>query len=422
MAEQTPQLGLKQVAAVGAGNALAFYDFLAYTFFASQIGDTFFPIKNSDMRLLTSLIVFGVSFLARPVGALLIGTWADRAGRRPAMVLTFTMMGVSILGLALTPSYAAIGWAAPILAVIFRLLQAVALGGEVGPSTAYLVEAAKPERRGLYVGFSAATQDAGVLLAGVVGTVLSSLMTTQQLTSYGWRIAFIIGASIVPFGLILRRRLTETLVIEEGSAAPIDYTPYIRITVLGLLLLATATICNYVLDLMTTYAGHTLHMNITVAFGATVVIGLFNVVTDMLGGWLTDRFGRKPQLILAYGTLAIVVVPLFWMIVQYRDATALFIGSAFISTMLGIGGAPIVTAITESVPPRIRSGAMGTIYALSISVFGGSAQPMVQWLLIKTGNPLVPGYYMLASLVIGVVAGVMLYETAPRVLAMRAPA
>lgn len=218
MTTNPPQLGVKQVAAVGAGNALAFYDFLTYAFFATQIGDTFFPVKNSDTRLLISLVVFGVSFLARPIGAILIGTWADRAGRKPAMVLTFTMMGVSILGLALTPSYAAIGIAAPILAVIFRLLQAVALGGEVGPSTAYLVEAAKPERRGLYAGFAAATQDGGVLFAGIVGTVLSSLMTTQQLTNYGWRIAFISGASIVPFGLIMRRRLTETLVVEEASA------------------------------------------------------------------------------------------------------------------------------------------------------------------------------------------------------------
>jgi MFS family permease len=414
-----PALGLKQVAAVGAGNALAFYDFLTYAFFATQIGDTFFPVKNSDTRLLISLVVFGVSFLARPIGAMLIGTWADRAGRRPAMVLTFTMMGVSILGLALTPSYAAIGIASPIIAVTFRLLQAVALGGEVGPSTAYLIEAASPERRGLFAGFAAATQDGGVLFAGIVGTVLSSLMTTQQLTNYGWRIAFIIGASIVPFGLIMRRRLTETLVHEEAPA-PLDYKPYIRITVLGLLMLAAATIGNYVLDFMTTYAGHTLHMNITVAFGATVVIGLFNVTTDMLGGWLTDRFGRRPQMIFCYGLLAIVAVPLFWLIVRYRDAQMLFLGSAFISTMLGIGGTPVVTAITESIPPRIRSGAMGTIYALSISVFGGSAQPMVQWLLIKTGNPLVPGYYMAAALVVGVIAALLLHESAPRILAKRA--
>jgi MFS family permease len=208
--------------------------------------------------------------------------------------------------------------------------------------------------------------------------------------------------------------------VHEEAAPPLDYKPYIRITVLGLLLLAAATIGNYVLDFMTTYAGHTLHMNITVAFGATVVIGLFNVVMDMVGGWLTDRFGRRPQMIFCYGLLAIVAVPLFWLIVYYRDAQMLFLGSAFISTMLGIGGTPVVTAITESIPPRIRSGAMGTIYALSISVFGGSAQPMVQWLLIKTGNPLVPGYYMAAALVVGVIAALLLHESAPRILAKRA--
>jgi MFS family permease len=413
-----PGLGVKQVVAVAAGNALAFYDFLTYAFFAIQIGQTFFPNKNSDTSLLLSLATFGVGFVARPIGALIIGSYGDRHGRRPAMVFSFALMGLSILGLALTPSYAAIGIAAPIIAITFRLLQGFALGGEVGPTTAYMIEAAPPLKRGYYSSFAFATQDLGVLVAGLVGTGLSSAMSTTALSEWGWRIAFVIGASIVPFGLVMRRRLAETLVQEE-AAAPVSLAPHLRIIVLGFLLLATATIGNYVADYLTTFANHTLHMAANVAFGATVVVGLFSVSADMVSGLLSDRFGRRPQMIVAYILLMLLVVPVFWAIVHYRSMTALFVGAALISVLLSIGSGPVLTALTESIPARMRSGAVGTVYAVSITVFGGSTQLMVAWLIGITGNALVPGYYMMAALVVGVIAALLLRETAPRILARR---
>jgi MFS family permease len=413
-----PALGVKQVVAVAAGNALAFYDFLTYAFFAIQIGQTFFPNKNSQTSLLLSLATFGVGFIARPIGALIIGSYGDRHGRRPAMVFSFALMGFSILGLAFTPSYARIGIAAPIIAITFRLLQGFALGGEVGPTTAYMIEAAPPLKRGYYSSFAFATQDLGVLVAGLVGTGLSSMMSTTALSEWGWRIAFVIGASIVPFGLVMRRRLAETLVHEE-AAAPVSLAPHLRIIVLGFLLLATATIGNYVADYLTTFANHTLHMAANVAFGATVVVGLFSVSADMVSGLLSDRFGRRPQMIVAYILLMLLVVPVFWAIVHYRSMTALFVGAALISVLLSIGSGPVLTALTESIPARMRSGAVGTVYAVSITVFGGSTQLMVAWLIGITGNALVPGYYMMAALVVGVVAALLLRETAPRILARR---
>ena len=204
-------LPLRKVFAVGVGNALEFYDFITFSFFAIQIGHSFFPESQTSHGLLYSLATFGVGFLTRPLGGLVIGMYGDRVGRKPAMVLSFALMGASILGLALTPSYAQIGIAAPILLVTFRLVQGFALGGEVGPTTAFLVEAAPPYRRGLYVSLQFMTQDLAVLAAGLAGFVLTSWLTPAALDAWGWRIALLIGATIVPIGLHMRRSLPETL-------------------------------------------------------------------------------------------------------------------------------------------------------------------------------------------------------------------
>src|SRR3954470_16680651 len=177
----------KQIAAVAAGNALEFYDFLIFGFFAVPISAVFFPAGSPTTSLLRTLLIFGVGFLTRPLGGILIGPLGDRVGRKPAMLLSFGLMGFAIVGMALTPSYASIGIAAPLLAVIFRLLQGFALGGEVGPTTAFLMEAAPPEKRGRYVSIQLATQYAATFFAGVIGGLLAQSLTPENLVSWGWR-------------------------------------------------------------------------------------------------------------------------------------------------------------------------------------------------------------------------------------------
>jgi len=258
-----------QIASVTAGNALEFYDFVTYAFFATQIGRTLFP-GDSSQTLLLSLATFGVGFFARPLGGLIIGGYADRRGRKPAMILTFTMMGVAMTGLALTPSYATIGMAAPVLAVLFRLIQGFALGGEVGPNIAFLLEAAPPNRRGFFISLNFASADFAVLVAGLVGYGLASVLTGPQLDSWGWRVAFLLGAAIVPFGLRLRRTLVETLVADGAGQAQTQSTArFLFIATAGLFVIAGATISNYTLEYLTTYAQATLHMAVPTAFGAT---------------------------------------------------------------------------------------------------------------------------------------------------------
>ena len=406
-------LPARQIAAVAAGNALSFYDFLTYSFFAIQIGNTFFPGSNETTRLLLSLATFGAGFLTRPLGGLIIGGMGDRIGRKPAMLLSFTLMGLSLVGLSLTPSYAAIGIAAPILAVFFRMLQGFALGGEIGPTTVYLIEAAPPQRRGFYNGLGAATQDGSVVAAGLVGVLLSSVLSPQALNDYGWRIAFLLGAAIVPFGLLVRRTLAETLDMEAPPAARVPVKPYLPVAIFGIVMLASATVSNYALDYMTTYANHTLHMQTTTAFGATVVIGSFMVMADLTSGWLSDKIGRKPVMMIPYAMMMLLAVPAYLVIAHFRTATALFAASAALSVLQGLGGGPITTWMTESLPPSLRSGGIGVIYSVSIAVFGGTTQLMIAWLIAFTGSPLAPAWYMAAALGCGTLAMIMVRETAP---------
>jgi MFS transporter, MHS family, citrate/tricarballylate:H+ symporter len=414
------RLPFRQVLAVVVGNGLEYYDFVTYAFFAAQIGRTFFPSNTPGTSLLASLATFGVGFLTRPLGALVIGRLGDRVGRKPAMLLSFFLIGVGVIGLPLIPSYASIGVLAPVLAIAFRLVQGFALGGEVGPSTAFLMEAAPPHRRGLYVSLQATSADAAVCMAGLVGVGLASLLDAAALDAWGWRVALLLGACIVPFGLVMRRGLDETLgPIARNHAEPAP-GGYARIVVLGLILLSTATTTNYLLEYMTTYASVTLDMPAKIAFGATAVIGLSGVICDPLGGWLSDRFGRKPIMTVPWLFLAIAVFPAFWMLGHLRSSAALYTACAVLGSISTLSSATIIVAITESLPQRVRSGGIALIYALAISVFGGSTQFLVAWLIRATGNPLAPAWYMFCGVVIGLAALSQLPETAPAKLG-RAP-
>ena len=405
----------RHVAAVVVGNALEFYDFLTYTFFAVYMGQAFFPSHNPTSSLLASLAAFGAGFVTRPIGGIVLGALGDRVGRRPAMFLSFSLMGTAIVGVALTPSYARIGIAAPILVIAFRLLQGFALGGEVGPSTAFLIEAAPPGRRGFYGSLQGASQYASTFAAGLAGSGLAFVLAPEALASWGWRVAFLFGALTVPFGLFIRASLPETLHAPAAARRTGGLIgDNLRVVICGLLMLASATIATYVILFLSTYAQATLHMAPLWAFGSTLTVGAVGTVFAALGGALSDRIGRRrPTMIATTVLLILITVPAFALLDHYRSGPVLLAVAAALTMVFTSGSSVIIMSIAESLPPAIRSAGASTIYAFAIAIFGGTTQFNVAWLTARTGDPIAPAYYMTAALLVGLAAMTLFRESAP---------
>jgi MFS transporter, MHS family, citrate/tricarballylate:H+ symporter len=410
----SPGLSARRVAAVSIGTTLEIYDFCTFAYFAIQIGRSFFPQSWTSHGLLFSLASFGIGFITRPLGGIVIGRYGDRVGRTSAMLWSFGMMGAAILGLALTPSYAQIGIAAPILLVSFRLVQGFALGGEVGPSVAYLIESAPLNRRGAYVGMLIATYSVATLLAGLVGFVLAAWLQPAQLDDWGWRIAFLIGAAVVPVGLYIRRSLPDTLHEADERVVPLPRNRIPpRFIVLSLMMVLAGTISSYVVDYMTTYAQDTLKLAARVAFGATIVTGVCFPIAAAIGGSISDRVGRKPVMTWGFGLMLVLAVPLFITMSRMPSQAVVYGSIAILSGLQALIASMVMLTISESLPLSSRSGAFGIIYAVGAAVFGGSTQFVIKWLIDLSGSPLAPAWYLTGALLIGGLAMMAMRESAP---------
>jgi len=418
---EQPVLKRRHVAAATIGNALEFYDFLTYAFFSIQIGHAFFPATSAYGSLMLSLATFGAGFVTRPIGALVIGAYADRVGRRPAMMLCFVMIGCSIVVMALIPTYAMIGLAAPILAVIARMVQGFSLGGEIGSNTAYLMEAAPIGRRGLIVSWQGVSQQIALVGGGLVGTLLTVVLPASALDAYGWRIAFLLGAVAVPFGLWLRSNLPETLhVPEEGAMAPVvtqsrlaQALTHWRVIVLGLVVLAAGTIGSYSFVYLVTYAQATLHMPERAGFLAETVGNLVSIPAMLLGGWLSDRHGRWPINVWANLAFLIMIYPVFVWVVDTRSTFALITGMTALSIAANCFAGSFYAGLAESLPKTIRGSGFGTVYSVSIAAFGGTTQLVITWLIHVTGSAMAPAWYLIGASGIGQVALMLMRESAP---------
>jgi MFS family permease len=411
------------IAAAVLGNALEVYDFTTYAYFAVLIGRAFFPQTDDFHRLLASLATFWVGFFARPIGAIIIGAYADRHGRRPALMLTFGLMGAGVLLLALTPPYAAIGAAAPVLVVIARLIQGFALGGEIGPATAFLVEIAPPEQRGFYGGWQSASQGIATLTSGIIGVTVSSLLSANAMQSWGWRVPFLIGAAILPLGLAIRRSLPETHANREAEIPAQEVYGLLRdsrlIIFLNFLIIAGTTIPFYVLAYMTTFAQTTLHMTTTSGLAATAVLGLTNLIFSLIGGLWSDRVGRKLAMILPRLVLVAVVYPTYLALVREPTTAMLLAATAFLAMLHQTSSSVGITVITENLPKPIRGLASSAAYAFAVAIFGGSTQFVVTWLIGTTGDKLAPAWYLALSTLVAVAAMVAMPETSPRFARLR---
>lgn len=423
----------RHIAAVTLGNALEFYDFLTYSFFAIQIGHAFFPGNSAYGSLMGSLATFGAGFAMRPLGAIVIGRYGDRAGRKPAMLLSFILIGASIFGMALIPSYAAIGLAAPVLAVIARMLQGFSLGGEIGSNTSYLLEAAPPAERGAVVSWQGASQMIAILVGSVIGVALSTLLPADLLDAYGWRIAFVLGGLAVPFGFWLRTSLPETLHTPElgtpaaasGLSTFMLARRYWRIMVLGVIALGMGSIGSYVQIYAVTYAQDTLHLSERVGFIAETANAAIAIPAMLLGGWLSDRIGRWPLNAGANFVFLISIYPLFAWVVRTPNAAALIMAMTVFGVISNLTFPSVCAALGESLPKVIRCSGFGLVYSVAIAACGGSTQFVVTWLIHVSSSAMAPAFYLVAATAVAQIALMLIPESAPgRVerLALRAAA
>ncbi len=404
------------VVAAVIGNALEFYDFTVYAFFAAIIGKQFFPSDSPLGALLLSVAAFGVGFLARPLGGVFIGRYADRAGRKPAMLLTLALMAVGMAIIAFAPPYASIGLAAPCLIVIARLIQGFAWGGEAGPTTAFLVESAPDDKRARYASWQVVSQGLAVLVAGTVGVLASSVLSEQSMNAWGWRIPFVLGLAVIPVALILRKNMHETAPSANvAHALPATAASmqgrYLKYVTLATLIIIPSTVTVYVNNYMTSYALTLLQFPMTMSIAVTMVVGACMVVAALAGGIAADRFGRKVVMIVPCSLLMLLAYPAFVVLNHWHSPVTLFAVPAVLALLTGSHAAAVITIIPETFPRRMRSTGLSISYAIAATVFGGSTQFVITWLLRLTGNPISPAFYIIGACALGLLGMSLLTET-----------
>ena len=404
----------KAITAASVGNALEFYDFVTFAFFAIQIGRTFFPGGSAFLSLMGALATFGAGFITRPIGAYVLGGYADRVGRKPAMLFSMTLMGVAIAVLALTPGYATIGIAAPIIAIGARLAQGFALGGEVGSATSYMMEAATPANRGFMISWQGATQNIAGSIGALVGIALATFLLPAQIDQYGWRIALLLGVIIVPFGLMVRRSLPETLHHDDPvERDPNAYLAYRKVIALGFLIIAQGTITAYIFKYMATYGQAELHLSTTVSMIAQFGNEFAGLLVILVGGFYCDRIGRRPVMIWPQLLFTLTIIPCFLWLTTARTGTSFLLSNILLSLLSNAQYGAAYTAILESIPRRLRARVFALVYSVPVAVFGGTTQLAITWLLHVTGSSMSIAWYLFGISLIGCLAMWAMPETAP---------
>jgi MHS family proline/betaine transporter-like MFS transporter len=407
-----------QIAAAVIGNALEWYDFIIFGLMTVVIARLFFPGESQYASLLLTTATFGVGFFMRPVGAVLLGIYADYKGRKPALLLIIILMMVATAMIGFAPTYAAIGVAAPLIIVFARLLQGFATGGEFASATSFLIESAPAHRRGLYGSW----QMVGQGLAGLFGALIAALLTrnlsAEVIDGWGWRVPFLLGLIIGPVGLFMRYQLQETDAFLEAHAVETSrqslsttLAAHLKGVLACLGVAASGTISFYVILLyMPTFARTQLHLPLGQAFTAQVIGLACMMVLTPLSGALSDRIGRKPIIIAALALYFALVYPLFSWVYGNPSFGNLVIVQVVLCCLLGLFFGPVSTIAAEQFPAAARSTGLGISYNLAVMIFGGFAQFFVTWLIEATSSPIAPSFYVMFGAAIGLVAALFLID------------
>jgi MHS family proline/betaine transporter-like MFS transporter len=406
--------GLRATVAVAIGNVFEWYDFVVYSYFAVIIAARFFPAIDETASLLAVFATFGVGFIFRPLGAVVIGAIGDRKGRKTALVLTIMLMACGTLLIGLVPSYETIGIAAPIILVIARLLQGFSVGGEWGTSIVYIVESAPSGKRALYSSFQQVTVVGGLLLGSGIAASLATLLDSASMQSWGWRVPFLIGALIAPVGLYMRRNIDETppyLRHAEVSRATTRMPVVKTVQAFGISLVWSVVAYIFLVYMPTFTEKHAGLSNAAALWANTLCLSLLMVAIP-ISGRLSDYVGRKPLLLAGCVAFMVLPLPLFTLVLANPSLELVVIAQLLAGLAIALYLGPAPATIAEIFGTATRTTYVSTVNGISVAIFGGFAPFIATWLIAVTGSAVAPMYYVAASAAVSALIISSLRETA----------
>ena len=415
-ATKSTQSRLSTVLRVTSGNFLEMFDFFLYGFYATYISKTFFHSNDEYASLILTFATFGAGFLMRPLGAVILGSYIDRIGRRKGLILTLGIMALGTVLIAFVPGYASIGMAAPILVLIGRLLQGFSAGVELGGVSVYLAEMATPGNRGFYVSWQSASQQVAIMASAIIGYLLSQWLTPAQIGDWGWRVPFFIGCMIVPVIFVIRRSLQETEEFLARKHHP-SFQEILRsiaanwhIVLAGMMMVVMTTVSFYLITVYTpTFGKSVLKLSTADSLLTTFCVGMSNFFWLPVMGALSDKVGRR-NVLLAFTLLPIMTAyPVMHWLVNNISFENLLVTELWLSFMYASYNGAAVVALTEVMPANVRTVGFSLAYSLATAIFGGFTPMLSTWLIEVTGDKAAPGYWMTFAAACGLVSVFMLY-------------
>jgi MFS family permease len=405
----------RPVVRVAAGNFLEAYDFQVFGYYATYISRTFFPSGNEFASLMLTLMTFGAGFLMRPLGAIALGAYVDKHGRRQGLLLTLALMAVGTFSIACTPPFATIGLLAPLLVLAGRLLQGLSAGVEIGGVSVYLAEIATPGRRGFYASWQSASQQLAVVLAALMGVILTMNVSQAQMVAWGWRVPLWAGCAIIPFVFVIRRTLAETpefLARRHRPTAREILRSMARnwyVVLLGTMLSTMTTVSFYMITAYTpTYGSTVLHLASTGTLLVTMCVGVSNFIWVPVWGAVSDRIGRRPVLLAFSAITLLTSYPILSWMVSAPSLTRLLTVELWFSLMFGAYSGAMVVYLTEIMPPDVRTSGYSLAFSLATALFGGFTPAISTYLIKATGNPAIPGAWLSLTAALGLVSLLLL--------------
>ncbi|MFT4020228.1 MAG: MFS transporter [Acinetobacter sp.] len=399
-----PPSRVRAIFNVTSGNFLEQYDFFLFGLYAKFIGETFFQSESAYAALIKTFLIFAVSFLMRPIGALILGPYVDRIGRRKGLMVTLSIMAFGSVIIAFTPGYSTLGIAAAILIFVGRLAQGFSAGVELGGVSVYLAEIAKDHNRGFITSWQSASQQVAVIFAALLGFAVNTFFTETQVAEWAWRIPFIVGCLIIPLIFFMRKSLQETDDFASRTHHP--STQQIlstlwqnwKIVVAGMLMVATTTTMFYFITVYTpTYGKEVLHLSTKESLIATVMVGLSNFIFLPIGGMISDKFGRKPILILTSFLIFVTAYPLLNWLTHDISLTHLLMALLWLSILYSLYNGSMVVTLTEIMPKEVRTSGFSVAYSLATSLFGGLTPVIATFIVQQSGSKTTPAFWLMFS-------------------------